>query len=282
MKQLLLLLLTIPTISMAEDKGIDWRIEAQSQAAGTPNQAGIGTFIPLGSEGFYFDGIAKASFSDIGNESSLKDTKVSGIGASSSLRLGQSWSSNNYVFDINAGYDTRYMKTGNADNGVNVIDKKNVFYHQLAYSAAVFIDETLYVNAYGLTPVGSTKKDLNNTYEGIALHTYGLDMSYVINNSLNTVLGYYYQDSDTSGGTVGSGVKAGLDYKINDQLALAPNISYDNGFNTRFSLNLTYQFGTTSDTFSSLRSNNRDIRVYDPQCNTKTIILGINYYCLIS
>ena len=51
---------------------------------------------------------------------------------------------------------------------------------------------------------------------------------------------------------------------INDQLALAPNISYDNGFNTRFSLNLTYQFGTTSDTFSSLRSNNRDIRVYDP------------------
>ena len=102
---------------------------------------------------------------------------------------------------------------------------------------------------------------------GIALHTYGLDMSYVINDSLNTVLGYYYQDSDTSGGTVGSGVKAGLDYKINDQLTLAPNISYDNGFNTRFSLNLTYQFGTTSDTFSSLRSNNRDIRVYDPPLN---------------
>ena len=42
----------IPTISMAEDKGIDWRIEAQSQAAGTPNQAGIGAFVPLGSEGF--------------------------------------------------------------------------------------------------------------------------------------------------------------------------------------------------------------------------------------
>ena len=112
---------------------------------------------------------------------------------------------------------------------------------------------------------GSTEKRLNNTYVGIALHTYGLDVSYVINDSLNTVLGYYYQDSDdTSEGTVGSGVKAGLDYKINDQLALTPNISYDNGFNTRFSLNLTYQFGTTSDTFSSLRSNNRDIRVYDP------------------
>ena len=266
----------IPTISIAEDKGIDWRVEAQSQAAGTPNQAGIGAFVPLSSEGFYFDGIAKASFSDIGNESSLKDTKVSGIGASSSLRLGQSWSSNNYVFDFNAGYDTRYMKTGNTDNGVNVIDKKNVFYHQLAYSAAVFIDETFYVNAYGLTPVGSTKKDLNNTYVGIALHTYGLDMSYVINDSLNTVLGYYYQDSDTSGGTVGSGVKAGLDYKINDQLALAPNISYDNGFNTRFSLNLTYQFGTTSDTFSSLRSNNRDIRVYDPN------IIGHESYGLVS
>ena len=58
MKKLLLLLLMIPPISIAEDKAIDWRIEAQSQAAGTPNQAGIGTFIPLGSEGFYFDGIA--------------------------------------------------------------------------------------------------------------------------------------------------------------------------------------------------------------------------------
>ena len=52
MKKLLLLLSMIPTISMAEDKGIDWRIEAQSQAAGTPNQAGIGAFVPLGSEGF--------------------------------------------------------------------------------------------------------------------------------------------------------------------------------------------------------------------------------------
>ena len=77
----------IPTTSMSEDKGIDWRIEAQSQAAGTPNQAGIAAFVPLSSEGFYFDGIAKASFSDIGNYSSLKDTKVSGIGASSSLRI---------------------------------------------------------------------------------------------------------------------------------------------------------------------------------------------------
>ena len=58
MKKLLLLLLIIPTISIAEDNGIYWRIEAQSQAAGTPNQAGIGAFVPLGSEGFYFDGIA--------------------------------------------------------------------------------------------------------------------------------------------------------------------------------------------------------------------------------
>jgi len=203
----LIIPLLVSNAVWSEDNGIDWRIEAQSQAAGTPNQAGIGAFVPLGSEGFYFNGIAKASFSDIGNYSSLKDTKVSGIGASSSLRLGQSWSSNNYVFDLNAGYDTRYMKTGNADNGVNVIDKKNVFYHQLAYSAAVFIDETLFVNAYGLTPVGSTKKGLNNTYEEIALHTYGLDMSYVINDSLNTVLGYYYQDSDTSGGRLDLGLR---------------------------------------------------------------------------
>jgi hypothetical protein len=62
MNKLLLLLSMIPTISMSEDKGIDWRIETQSQAVGTPNQAGIGAFIPLGSERFYFDGIAKASF----------------------------------------------------------------------------------------------------------------------------------------------------------------------------------------------------------------------------
>jgi len=58
----LIIPLLVSNAVWSEDNGIDWRIEAQSQAAGTPNQAGIGAFVPLGSEGFILMELPKPVF----------------------------------------------------------------------------------------------------------------------------------------------------------------------------------------------------------------------------
>ncbi len=66
-------------------------IHAQTQAAGTPNQAGLGGFLPLvvGSNSIFFaDVLANANLSDWGNSSSIINTTVAGTTISTSSRLG--------------------------------------------------------------------------------------------------------------------------------------------------------------------------------------------------
>ena len=61
------------------------------QGAGTPNQAGIGGFLPLsvGDNSVWFlDVLANANFADYGNYSSLINTEVAGTTISTSSRLG--------------------------------------------------------------------------------------------------------------------------------------------------------------------------------------------------
>ncbi|MFM1812839.1 MAG: hypothetical protein RLZZ336_1777, partial [Cyanobacteriota bacterium] len=55
--------------------------QAQTQAAGTPNQAGIGGFLPLVvgyNSVLLLDVLANANFADINNYSSIINTKVAG------------------------------------------------------------------------------------------------------------------------------------------------------------------------------------------------------------
>jgi hypothetical protein len=66
----------------------------------------------------------------------------------------------------------------------------------------------------------------------------------------------------------GSGARVALVYGWTNNLALGANISRDQAFQTRFSVNLTYSFrkphplvGQKQSIFESL--NNRDIRVHD-------------------
>ena len=66
-------------------------IQAQTQAAGTPNQAGLGGFLPLvvGKYSVFFaDVLANANFSDINGQSSIVNTDVGGTTISTSSRLG--------------------------------------------------------------------------------------------------------------------------------------------------------------------------------------------------
>ena len=260
------MLLSASSSVWAEDTNIQWRLDSKSQAAGTPNRAGIGAIVMLSSD-IYLDFLGNANFSDIGNNSSLEDTKVAGTSLSTSTRFGKRWAIDNNIYDINFGYDTRQLKTGNTDNGVAVTDKKDVFFHQLAFSASLLKNSLWGANTYALIPIGNTEKEINSQYNGEALNTYGLDLSHNLGESVNASLGYYYQDGH-NGGVDGSGVRGGFTYKFNNQIFLSPNISYDDAFKTHFSLDLTYQFGKPKRKFIFAKNQNRDVRVQGacPNC----------------
>lgn len=59
----------------------NWGFEGQTQGAGTANEIGIGGFLPLsvGSDSvFFLDALANVNLADIGNSSSIINTKVAG------------------------------------------------------------------------------------------------------------------------------------------------------------------------------------------------------------
>ena len=106
------------------------------QGAGTPNQAGIGGFLPLSvgeNSVFFADVQANANFADYGNDSSIINTTVAGTTFSTSSRLGYRWlnGDRSWMYGLNAGYDSRPMATGDADTGVSVTDKSTVFSSRL-------------------------------------------------------------------------------------------------------------------------------------------------------
>ena len=153
--------------------------QAQTQAAGTPNQAGLGGYLPLivGKNSVFFaDVLANANFSDWGNSSSIINTTVAGTTISTSSRLGYRWlnGDRSWIYGLNAGYDTRPMSTGPADTGIPVYASRTAFFQQAAVNAEAVIDKWAF-NAYALIPTGDTEQQLNTVYQGGALGTYGLD-----------------------------------------------------------------------------------------------------------
>jgi hypothetical protein len=250
------------------------------QGAGTPNQAGIGGFLPLfvgDNSVFFADVLLNTNFADYGNDSSIINTEVAGTTISTSSRLGYRWLNNDrsWMFGVNAGYDSRPMNTGNADTGVDVTGKRDVFFQQVAASLEG-VSETWNFNAYGLFPIGDTEQVLNDRYRGGALSTYGLDVGYAITPEWDASIGYYYQHGDDLTADDGSGVLAQLAYEITDGLTLAVKVSYDEAFETRVLGNIEYRFGSGSATqvekkkwqtpvLQSLTESvkHRDVRVHD-------------------
>ena len=83
-------------------------IQGQTQGAGTPNEAGIGGFLPLvvgDNSVFFLDALANVNFSDYSNYSSIINTTVQGGTISTSSRLGYRWlnSDRSWMFGVNAG-----------------------------------------------------------------------------------------------------------------------------------------------------------------------------------
>ena len=205
------------------------------QGAGTPNQAGIGGFLPLAvgeNSVFFADVLLNANFADYGGNSSIINTEVAGTTISTSTRLGYRWlnSDRSWMFGLNGGYDSRPMNTGDADTGVSVTDKSSVFFQQLAFNAEAVSDSWNF-NAYALVPVGEKEAQLNSVYQGGSLNTYGLDVGYFITPVVNASVGYYYQNGDL-GAADGSGVLGRVAYEVSSGLTAGVNISYDEAFDT--------------------------------------------------
>ncbi|QNI76201.1 carbamoyl-phosphate synthase [Synechococcus sp. MVIR-18-1] len=225
------------------------------QGAGTPNQAGIGGFLPLsvGDNSVWFlDVLANANFADRAGESSIINTDVAGTTISTSSRLGYRWlnSDRSWMFGLNGGYDSRPMNSGSTDTGIDVSGKeKSVFFQQVAVNAEA-VSNSFNFNAYALVPVGDTQQRLNPYYESGALDKYGIDVGYFITPDLNASVGYYYQAGDApcdqAGGKNpdGSGILGKLGYEITDGLTLGGSISYDNAYQTRVLGTISYRFFT--------------------------------------
>ncbi len=250
------------------------------QGAGTPNQAGIGGFLPLsvGDNSVWFlDVLANANFADYENNSSIINTDVAGTTISTSSRLGYRWlnSDRSWMYGLNAGYDSRPMNTGGTDTGINVSGtEESAFFQQVAVNAEAVSNDWNF-NAYGLIPVGDKEQKINWFYSAGSLATYGLDVGYFITPVVNASVGYYYQDGDGTEAD-SSGVLGRVAYELSNGLIAGVNISYDEAFETRVSADLKVRFGGASTTaqrkavqqlpvINALTSspNNRDVRVHD-------------------
>ena len=272
-------------VNLRDAVKFNYGFQGALQGAGTPNEAGIGAFIPLhvGSNSVAFvDVLVNANFSDYSGYSSIINTDVSGTTFSTSTRLGYRWLNGNrsWMFGVNAGYDSRPMATGGTDTGVDVTgSERTVFFQQVAANLEA-VSNSWNFNAYALVPIGDTEQQLNSVYEGGALDTYGLDVGYSITPDLRASVGYYYQYRSEEH-VNGSGVRGRLAYNLTNGLTVGANLSYDQAFETRVSADIKYRFGANGYGAPSIRKQqpvvmpviqalsttpaNRDVRVHDLQ-----------------
>ncbi len=109
--------LGVMSISLKDVVKPTFGFQGALQGAGTPNQSGIGGFLPLSvgdNSVFFFDALANVNFADYENNSSIINTDVAGTTISTSSRLGYRWLNGDcsWMYGPNAGYDGRPMNTG--------------------------------------------------------------------------------------------------------------------------------------------------------------------------
>jgi hypothetical protein len=281
-------------VNLRDAVKFNWGFQGSLQGAGTPNQAGIGAFIPLniGSNSVTFvDILANANFSDYDGLSSIGTTKVAGTTISTSTRLGYRWLNKNrsWMIGVNAGYDSRPMATGNTINGEAITDSQTVFFQQVALNLEAQSNQ-LSASAYALVPVGEYGAGtgniavINNNYIADSLSTYGLNIGYKISPGIQLTLGGYYQlddkDQHEFNGAQGFGFKTGLNYDITNELQAGVIYSYDENFESRITGNLKWRFGggrKAKESVSALAVNpviqalsatpeNRDVRIANNPC----------------
>ncbi len=246
-------------VSLKDAVKFNWGFQGALQGAGTPNQAGIGAFIPLkvGDNSVWFlDALANANLGDYSGYSSIGDTTVAGITISTSTRLGYRWlnGDRSWMYGINAGWDSRPMATGKTSSGLSVGNSQTVFFQQVAINAEARSNKVS-VSVYGLIPVGEYGANsgkvaqINEFYGADPLATVGLDFGYKLAPALTLTAGYYYQtdckneSTGFSGTADGSGIRTRLAYDITEGLQAGVSYSYDENFQSRVNGDLKWRFG---------------------------------------
>jgi len=290
--------LGVMSISLKDAIQPNFGFQGALQGAGTPNQAGIGGFLPLAigdNSVFFLDAQANANFADFNEYSSIINTKVAGTTISTSSRLGYRWlnGDRSWMFGVNAGYDSRPMATGGTDYGVNVTNSRSVFFQQVALNLEA-VSNKWFTSAYLLYPIGEygfnkTPPVINSLYGAGSVMTVGTDIGYNLTPNLKASVGYYYSEGDC-GCANGNSVKGRLEYNIANGLTTGINIAYDPAYSKGYSsdefyktLNLSadlkWRFGANGYGAPSIRKQqpvvmpviqalsttpaNRDVRVHD-------------------
>ena len=273
-------------VNLRDAVKLNYGFQGALQGAGTPNQAGLGAFIPLSVSSnsvAFVDVLVNANFNDYGNYSSIVKTTVAGTTFSTSTRLGYRWLNRNrsWMYGINTGYDSRPMATGPSETGANLTFNNTVFFQQAAVNLEASSNKWN-LNAFALVPFGSgsvsdgTVYILNDYYLAGALNTYGFNAGYSLTPDLRASVGYYYQNGDL-GEANGSGFLGRVDYDLVDGLTLGVSLSYDQAYETRVSGNVKYRFGGNGYRSPSKKytqsmpviqaltatPGNRDVRVHD-------------------
>jgi hypothetical protein len=290
--------LGVMSISLKDAIQPNFGFQGALQGAGTPNQSGIGGFLPLAigdNSVFFLDAQANANFADFNEYSSIINTKVAGTTISTSSRLGYRWlnGDRSWMFGVNAGYDSRPMATGGTDNGIYVTDSKSVFFQQVALNLEA-VSNKWFTSAYLLYPIGEHGYNkmaaiINSVYIADSVMTAGVDIGYNLSPNLKASAGYYYSEGD-AGAANGNSVRGRLEYNIANGLTTGINIAYDPSYSKGYSsdefyktLNLSadikYRFGANGYGAPSIRNQqpvvmpviqalsatpaNRDVRVHD-------------------
>jgi hypothetical protein len=240
-------------ISLKDAVKLNYGLQGQLQGAGTPNEAGIGGFLPLrvGTQSVTFlDVLANVNFADYPGYSSIINTTVAGGTISTSTRLGQRWlnGDRSWMYGLNFGYDSRPMATGPSDTGVNVSNSQTVFFQQLALNVEA-VSNKWSALGYWLMPIGqyawgsTSVPALNSAYSGDSLNTIGGDIAYNITPDLKLSLGYYYQNGDLNV-VNDSGVKTRLAYNIANGVTVGFTYSYDASFQSVATGDVKWRFGS--------------------------------------
>ena len=290
--------LGVMSISLKDAIQPNFGFQGALQGAGTPNQAGIGGFLPLAigdNSVFFLDAQANANFADFNEYSSIINTKVAGTTISTSTRLGYRWlnGDRSWMFGVNAGYDSRPLATGGTDNGVYVTNSKSVFFQQVALNLEA-VSNKWFTSAYLLYPIGEYGYNkeparINSIYSADSVMTVGANIGYNLTPNLKASVGYYYSEGDAEAAN-SSSIKGRLEYNIANGLASGINIAYDPAYSEGYSsgefykilnlsVDLKWRFGANGYGAPSIRKQqpvvmpviqalsatpaNRDVRVHD-------------------